>query len=155
AIARASLAAQGIAAERLLVTPTAFNTVLWRIVAVDGDRYHEGFRSLLDEAPRIGFDSFPRGTALAAELGGHDGLRRLAFFSKGFYKLDERDGQIRVSDLRMGQEPFYFFTFALAERASPPVPLAEPIRIGTRPDIDRGLPWLWRRALGEPLPPPR
>jgi inner membrane protein len=35
------------------------------------------------------------------------------------------------------------------------VPLAEPIRIGTRPDIDRGLPWLWRRALGEPLPPPR
>lgn len=155
AVARASLAAQGIAAERLLVTPTAFNTVLWRIVAVDGDRYHEGFRSLLDEAPRIGFDSFPRGTALAAELGGHEGLQMLAFFSKGFYKLAERDGQFRISDLRMGQEPFYFFTFALAERASPPVPLAEPIRIGTRPDVDRGLPWLWRRALGEPLPPPR
>jgi inner membrane protein len=154
-VARESLAAQGIAAERVLVTPTAFNTVLWRIVAVDGEHYHEGFRSLLDDAPRIDFDRFDRGTALGAGLGEVEGLRLLAFFSKGFYKLDERDGQIRVSDLRMGQEPFYFFSFVIAERASDPVPLPVTRRVGARPDLDRALPWLWRRALGEPLPPPR
>lgn len=154
-VARESLAAQGIAAERLLVTPTAFNSVLWRVVAVQGDAYFEGFRSLLDAPPRMHFDRFPRGTSLVAELPGHDGLARVAAFSQGFYKLQQEGGRVLVSDLRMGQEPTYFFTFVIARRASPPVPLplAEPV--GTRPDLRRGLPWLWRRALGEPLPPPR
>jgi inner membrane protein len=55
----------------------------------------------------------------------------------------------------MGQEPAYIFTFVIARRASAPVPLAVPEQVGTRPDVERGLPWLWRRALGEPLPPPR
>ena len=35
-IASASLASQGIRAESLRVTPTAFNTVLWRAVAGAG-----------------------------------------------------------------------------------------------------------------------
>ncbi len=154
-VARESLAAQGIAAERVLVTPTAFNTLLWRVVAVQGDAYHEGFRSLLDAQPQMSFDRFPRGQALEAELPGHDGLARIAAFSKGFYKLQEQGGRVLLSDLRMGQEPAYIFTFVIARRASAPVPLAVPQQVGARPDVARGLPWLWRRALGEPLPPPR
>lgn len=154
-IARSSLAAQGIAAEQVLVTPSAFNTVLWRIVAIDGERFHEGFYSLLDAAPRVAFEPFDRGTALAAELGGITGLARVQAFSKGFYKLQQQGERIVVSDLRMGQEPTYTFSFVIAERHSPPVALARPEQIGMRPDLQRGLSWLWRRALGEPLPPPR
>jgi inner membrane protein len=66
-VARAALAAQGIAAERLLVTPTPFNTVLWRVVAMEPARegrpasYHEGFRSLLDDGPGLRFDRFDQG----------------------------------------------------------------------------------------------
>ncbi len=37
AVARSALAAQGIVAERLLVTPAPLNTLLWRVVAVQGD----------------------------------------------------------------------------------------------------------------------
>lgn len=154
-VARRSLAAQGIAAERVLVTPSAFNSVLWRVVAVSGDDYFEGFRSLLDETPAMRFDRFPRGAALAAELPGHDGLRRIAAFSKGFYKLQQDGDRVLLSDLRMGQEPAYIFTFVIARRASAPVPLAVPEQVGERPDLGRALPWLWRRLLGEDLPPPR
>lgn len=154
-VARQSLAAQGIAAERVLVTPGAFNSVLWRVVAVTGDDYFEGFRSLLDRTPAMRFDRFPRGTALAAELPGHDGLRRIAAFSKGFYKLQQDGERVLLSDLRMGQEPAYIFTFVIARRASAPVPLAVPEQVGARPDLGRALPWLWRRLLGEDLPPPR
>ncbi len=154
-VARESLAAQGIAAERVLVTPSPFNTVLWRVVAVSGDAYFEGFRSLLDDTPAMQFDRFPRGTALAAELPGHDGLRRIAAFSKGFYRLQQDGDRVLLSDLRMGQEPAYIFTFVIAKRASAPVPLAVPEQVGARPDLGRALPWLWRRLLGEDLPPPR
>jgi len=154
-VARASLVAQGIAAERVLVTPTAFNTVLWRVVAVDGAHFHEGFYSLLDAEPRMAFDRFERGTALALELQGIDGVQRIAAFSKGFYKLHQRGDELLVTDLRMGQEPTYIFNFAVAERRSPPVALDPPVQLGARLDLERGLPWLWRRAWGEPLPPPR
>lgn len=154
-VARASLAARGIDAQQLLVTPTAFNTVLWRVVAVDGDSYHEGFYSLLDAKPVIPFDRFDRGAALATELHAIDGAQRIMAFSKGFFKLEQIGARMLISDLRMGQEPVYVFSFAVAQRQSPPVPMIPARQIGARLDLERGLPWLWRRALGEPLPPPR
>ena len=154
-IARAALAQQGIVVEHLLVTPTPFNTVLWRVVALAGDGYHEGFYSLLDDQPKIEFDRFPRGNALAAELQGIDGVQRIVAFTKGFYKLEQRGSRLLISDLRMGQEPNYSFTFAVAERHSPPVALNQPEQMSMALDIPRSLNWLWRRALGEQLPPPR
>ena len=39
--------AQGLPAERILVTPTPFNTLLWRVVVRTPDGYLEGFDSLL------------------------------------------------------------------------------------------------------------
>ena len=154
-VARASLASEGIRAEQVLVTPTAFNTLLWRVVAVAGNDYHEGFYSLLDGVPKVDFDRFERGAGLAAELRGVEGVERISEFSKGFYKLHQNGKSVLVTDLRMGQEPNYVFSFVVAERQSLAVPLAVPRQVGSRPDIERGLPWLWRRALGEPLPPPR
>jgi len=154
-LARASLMQQGIAVEHLLVTPTPFNTVLWRVVAVAGDDYFEGFYSLLDAQPQLEFDRFARGNALAAELQGIDGVQRLVAFTKGFYKLEQRGSRLLISDLRMGQEPNYSFTFAVAERHSPPVALAQPEQMSVTLDIGRSLDWLWRRAQGERLAPPR
>ena len=154
-IARASLAAQGIAAERLLVTPTAFNSLLWRVVAVTDDEFHEGFHSLLDAEPRIVFDRFARGMAIAPEVQAIAGVQRVAAFSKGFYKLQHEGALVVVTDLRMGQEPAYIFSFAVAERRSAALPLATPRQIGARVDLERGLPWLWRRMWGEALAPPR
>jgi inner membrane protein len=154
-IARASLAQQGIVAERVLVTPAPFNTVLWRVVAMSGSDFHEGFYALLDQQPRITFDRFDRGTALAGELMRIDGVQRIAAFSHGFFKLHAEGPRLFVTDLRMGQEPGYVFSFVVAERQSSARALPVPQQVGGRMDIERGLPWLWRRLQGEPLPPPR
>jgi inner membrane protein len=154
-LAQSSLLAQGVQAQRVLVVPTYFNSLLWRVVAVDGARYYEGFHSLLDAKGPIAFDRFERGSALAAELGEIDGVQRIAAFSKGFYKLHEDAGRVLVTDLRMGQEPAYAFSFAVAQRHSPPLPLHPPEAAGRRPDLQRALPWLWHRMWGRPLPPPR
>ena len=154
-VARASLAAQGIQTERVLVAPAAFSSVLWRVVAVSGDHFHEGFRSLLDATPLMAFDRFERGAALSEELKGLDAVQRIAAFSKGFYKLRLEGDRVLLSDLRMGQEPNYIFTFEVARQHSAPEPTMPPVQVGTRLDLARGLPWLWRRTLGEPVAPPR
>jgi inner membrane protein len=155
-VARASLEREGIAAERVLVTPTAFNTVLWRVVAMTPDAYHEGFHSLLDAEPHIRFDRFERGAALREALAGHGPVERIAWFSRGFYALSESDGRVRVTDLRMGQEPAYVFSFVVGRRNSAAlVPVEVPVRAGSRPEVGPALRWLWRRMGGEPLAPPR
>lgn len=154
-VAEQSLMAQGIPAQLLLVTPTAFNSLLWRVVAVDGEHYHEGFYSLFDAQPHVDFDRFPRGAALANELSGIPHVQRLSAFTKGFYKLREEAGRVFITDLRMGQEPRYIFDFAVAQRHSALRALEPPEQLGARPDLARGLPWLWRRMWGEELPPPR
>ena len=154
-VARAELARQGIAATALLVTPAPFNTLLWRVVAVEGEQYHEGFYSVLDAAPRIAFDRFDRGAKLLEGVQRIEAVQRIASFSKGFFKLQQAGSRVHISDLRMGQEPAYVFTFAVAESRSPLLPLTPPEQVGTRIDLARGLPWLWRRMWGEALAPPR
>ncbi len=154
-VATAALAQQGVAVERLLVTPTPFNTVLWRVLAVNGAHHHEGFYSLLDGPVPLQFDRFERGTSLAVQLQGDDRTQRIQRFSHGFYKLHADAESVRITDLRMGQEPHYVFSFVVARRQAgvlQPVPVQA---AGSRGDPARALAWLWPRLLGQPLPPPR
>jgi inner membrane protein len=150
-----ALAAQGHRVERVLVTPTAFNSVAWRVVAMQSDHYLEGFYSLMDAERSLRFDRFDRGTALEPELRGIDAYERIARFSQGFYTLRLDGARVLISDLRMGQEPAYIFSFVIAERASPARALPVPEQVGTRPEVGRLLPWLVRRIGGDTAAPPR
>ncbi len=139
----------------MLATPTAFNSILWRIVAVTPESYLEGFHSLLDRDRNIAFDSFPRGAELNAAMSGNRNVDRVARWTQGFYKLGERDGRIVVTDLRMGQEPYYSFNFVVGQRQSPSIAAVTPTHFREQHDLGQGLRWLWRRMLGEKLPAPR
>ena len=155
-IARASLDAQGIVAQRVLVTPSPFNTVMWRVVAVTPDAYHEGFYSLLDAERTVRFDRFDRGAALRGALAGHPPVEQLARFTHGFYALAQHGPEVRIADLRMGQNPAFAFEFAVARLEGSRLVVKEPSRAtGGRMGLRRGLPWLGLRILGHPLAPPR
>lgn len=154
-LAQAELRRQGLPAQQVLVTPTPLNTVLWRVIAVDGDHFFEGFYSLLDADTRIHFDAFSRGTSELAAVSGLEPVQRLSAFTQGFFKLQRRGDQLLITDLRMGQEPGYVFSFVVAQSHGPLQAVWPTTQVGARLDLARGLPWLWRRALGEPLPPPR
>lgn len=144
-----SLAAQGLTAQLLLVTPAPFNSLLWRIVAITpDDRYREGFRSLLDGARPLRLDPFARGTPAPAAFAAHWHLRRMVWFTQGFYKLERVDDALILTDLRMGQEPQYVFAFRIPQ-------VGLPRSVGGRLEIERGLQWLGPRMLGADLPPPR
>jgi len=150
--------ALGLSAQRVLVTPTPFNTVLWRIVLLHDDHYAEGFYSLLDPLVEPGraihFERYPRGTELEQRTAGFDDANMIREFSKGFYALSDDGRRIRITDLRMGQHPYYAFSFAFAEHHSEPLLALTPQRITRRLPVEAGLDWLWHRLQGTALAPP-
>lgn len=174
-LARASLQAEGIAGvggiggiggiggsggssvEGLLVTPAPFNTVLWRLLATTPTQYFEGYYSLLDKDRKIAWTAHPRGADLLAQHGQNPWVAEVARFSHGFYKLSEtgdNEKRLLVTDLRMGLEGAYSFSFDLgsqSERAAGPV---APTINRQRPDLGLALPWLWLRLKGNELPAP-
>ena len=172
-IAEASLRDQGVRVQRLLVVPTPFNTLLWRVLAIEGETYVEGYYALLDRDRKVSFQRYPRGEDLYRQSSDNWYVARIAWFSHGFFGMRREHGRLLISDLRMGQEPSYTFTFAIAQRptgtaevvppASSPGPQSAPVEAPPskpalkpqRLDLRIGLDWLWRRMWGEPIPYPQ
>ncbi len=153
---QAQLAAEGRPGARVLVTPAPLQTLLWRVVVMREGGYDEGFVSLLDAPGPVRLDRFASDTALEAQLASLDPVRRIRAFSHGFYKVQAQGDVAYLTDLRMGQEPGYVFSFRIAERDGEGrwIPV-RPANQGYRADTRAGLAWLWQRMWGEPVPPPR
>lgn len=115
-IARASLAAQGIAHERLLTTPAPFNSLLWRILAMNGERYYEGYYSVLDPDPVIRVTQHTSRTGLLSGIESHWPVQRLQWFTHGFNRVGTIGDNVVITDLRMGIEGAYTFAFKVGER---------------------------------------
>lgn len=143
-----------VKAEQRLVTPTPFNTLLWRVVVITPEGYAEGFYSLLDKTPQLNLKHFPRNEDLFDAVRGNWGAERMAWFTHGFFKMHEDDGKLMITDLRMGQEPFYSFTFVIAERVGDAWQSVTPVQVASRPDIEIALDWLGRRIGGDIVDPP-
>ncbi|MGX9254643.1 metal-dependent hydrolase [Pantoea ananatis] len=123
-----SLEQQGIATNKVLVTPTALNTLVWRSVIITPDRYGEAYWSLLSPRRPVTVTWRPRHPELFASFKGNGFAERIAWFSHGFYAMSERDGQVTIADLRMGDDDHYTFTFGLGTAQRPD---ARPQRIPT------------------------
>jgi inner membrane protein len=152
--ARQSLQAQGLPSQQLLVTPAPLSTLVWRVVALDGERFHEGFYALMDGGRTIRFVAHERGGSLATQNAEHPQLQRLARFTDGFFKVQGNSDKLVVTDLRMGQEPDYVFSFDIGPplQAGQTHPVAS--QISRRMDVGGGLNWLGQRMLGHDVPPP-
>ncbi len=142
-----SLEAGGFRHERLVMIPMPFNSLLWRGLAVDGDRYANVYVSLFDEGPAA-LHEHPRNLALAAALPDRRPVERIAWFSHGFYAFERRGGSILLRDLRVGVEPDYVLTFEVARYRSETAAMVPPERPPVRRDFSQ-LGWLWQRIFDE------
>ena len=131
---------------RWLTTPAPFNALLWRVVAMTGDgRYLEGYYSLLDAEPRVSFVSRRDGHELLEPLRDEAPVARLVWFSRGFFSGRELgSGEIVISDLRMGFEERFVFSFVVGRREGEVIDPA-PVRRLPGPDFPPGM---WA-ALGD------
>lgn len=131
----------------ILVTAAPLNTLLWRALVMTPDAYYEGWYSLLDPERKFTWEQFSRDEAVTARYANHPDVLRVASFSHGFFSVDERDQRLYVTDLRLGLEPFYSFRFDLGTLGENPP--SRSVRVGIRPDLTTGVPWLWQRVKGD------
>lgn len=140
--------AQGLAPQRTLSIPTPFNVLYWRTIIIDGDRYLNLYTSVLGSS--VSVYRHPRHPELEGCLSTTPPFRNLAAFTKGFYRMEESEGKIIFSDLRMGLTPQYVFRFQLGDtRNGAPRPVTSPLREPTVRGAPGDLQWLWSGILGE------
>lgn len=116
-VAIKSLEEQNLSTANVLVAPAPLS-VLWRIVAMDGDTYHEGFYSIFDQNKKIRFASYQSHRAIIDRNMNHWPIARLDWFTKGFIAASRENDQLVISDLRMGVEASYVFRFLMGSWSS-------------------------------------
>lgn len=150
-----ALAAAQIRPQALFVAPAPFNVLLWRVIALDGEDYHEALVSWFDRAPPR-LSRIPRGTQLAAALRDSPQHQRLQWFTQGFLRYDRIDDQLIVTDLRLGMTGFHPFRFAMASWQDGRWQLAErverlPARRGDLAQLQQLFARIWNEEQPVPL----
>jgi len=147
--AKVALQQQQITYDKVLVSPTPFNSLLWRILVINDNQYFQGFRSVFDDEKPIHFSQYNRQSELNLLLKDIHALQQLDWFSHGFYALEQHHHLIIAKDLRMGIEPSYFFRFVLAEEKPNKIIAVSPYRLASEHVSMPYLIQIWRRIWDE------
>ena len=118
-LAGAELGRLGLVDAPLFSTPTPFNTLLWRIVVLTEDGYLEGYDSLLVDEQSIRFTPHTSRRDALEAASNVWAVNRLRWFAQDFVRAEVQDDRLVLTDLRMGAEPKYVFSHAVAEFGNP------------------------------------
>lgn len=101
-------------------TPEPFSILLWRVVVrTADDHYVEAISGLLDTAPPE-YITLPLNSELGRALPETEQLAGLRWFTGDWLRYDDINGQLVVTDLRMGLGTgYYSFRFLVAQRTGP------------------------------------
>ncbi|MDR6991586.1 metal-dependent hydrolase [Luteimonas sp. 3794] len=145
-----ALVAMGLGDAPRFSVPMPANTVLWRVVAMSDDGYVEGFRSLAVDRGPMRFAAYPSDVDALRENAGLPAVQRLAWFNHGFMGAAVVDDTLQISDLRMGNEPDYFFRFDVAQRAGDGWRSIPPVQAEMTRDIAETWNATWARIWEQP-----
>ena len=99
--------------QKLLVMPTPFNSVYWRVLSYQGDSYYEAFTYVGDIKP-LQWQQYDNNRAFIKDSQ-PEFLARLEWFTQGWLRFDKVNGQLKITDLRLGLAHFHPFSFVIAE----------------------------------------
>lgn len=145
--AQTALSAQNIAVDQYISTPAPLTTLLWRFVAMSDGQYYEGYASVFDKPSEVTLHAYNTTPALLNDIKNEWGVKRLQWFTKGFYSVHEQQNNVVLSDLRMGMECQYVFNFKVGEINSNGVSVASFEKFSQRPsfnDIDKIWDRIWQ-----------
>lgn len=149
--AQTIFAKAGIQASNVFAIAAPFNTVVWKVIGLEDDRYHNLYLSLFDNDENARIYTHPRHPELVACLQDVDAFAKLKWFSRGYYRADLEEEKVVVSDLRMGLTQSYVFRFAIAEHNGEMASEIPPQAVGGRMEtFEQDLNWLADRFFGHP-----
>ena len=114
--AERTLASMGLGDAPYFSVPMPFNTLLWRVVAMTPSGYVEAERSVLVDDGPLHFRGYPSNVQALREAADVPVVQRLVWFNRGFMRAEVQEDRLVLSDLRMGLEPDYNFSFEVAAR---------------------------------------
>ena len=139
-----ALAGMGLEDAPVFLTPTPFNTLLWRVVVLTDDGYLEGFDSLVVDEGVMRFEAYESDNEALEAAGNLWAVQRLRWFSRDFMRATVDEGRLVLADLRMGTEPTYIFTHVVARQGNPHWE-AVPAELLPVSFSDRALADVWQR----------
>lgn len=135
--------------NHVLVQTTPFNSLLWRIVVMDDGGYKIGYYSIFDKNKDIKFKKFPLQNQYLKPIQDSKSVKRLKWFTKGFYTVGLRDNNIIMTDIRMGLEPDnYIFGFIVGKKDESGTTAITPLRYSNSRDMS-ALSKIWARIWDE------
>ncbi|UTP72987.1 metal-dependent hydrolase [Alteromonas sp. LMIT006] len=141
-----ALAAQGIDDRVYVSTPAPLTTLLWRSVVVEDDAYYEIYTSIFDYVDEVSITRYPTEPELLKNIADEWHVQRLQWFTKGLYSVKQVENEVILTDLRMGVENAYVFTFAVGQVSGSDIVLGDLRQIENRPSF-AGLPLILQRIV--------
>ncbi|EAV43812.1 hypothetical protein SIAM614_11828 [Stappia aggregata IAM 12614] len=141
---------EGIVPDEVFAIAAPFNILLWKVIGLQEGRYDNLYISLLDgvKAPEI--YPHPRHPELVACVEETEAFRKLQWFSRGYYRAEQENDKIVISDLRMGMTPNYAFRFAIADVQDQGIRAMSPVRVTSEQRVNpEDWAWLTSRVMGE------
>ncbi len=114
--AERTLAAMGLADAPYFSVPMPFNTLLWRVVAMTPSGYVDAEYSVVAPGETMAFRGYPSNVQALRQAEDLPAVQRLQWFNRGFMRAQVQGDRLVLSDLRMGLEPDYNFSFEVAAR---------------------------------------
>lgn len=142
-----AFASMDLQSNRYVSTPAPLTTLLWRSVLVSDTQYYEVFTSIFDAPNDVSIQAYPRYPNLLVPVQDEWGVKRLQWFTKGIYSVkQDDDGNIVFSDLRMGLQGAYVFSFVVAKPHENTLKVADFEHLSERGDISQ-LKQIWERIF--------
>ncbi|MEI8704462.1 hypothetical protein [Pseudoalteromonas sp. B62] len=85
-------------------------------MAITKQGHYEIYVSVFDEVKNVNIQFYPTENALLTKLNDAKQIVLLKRFTKGLYGVYQQNEQVVISDLRMGVEGNYVFSFVVAEQ---------------------------------------
>ncbi len=148
--AQSMLRQAGIAPRQVLVIPTPLNSYFWRVIALQENDYLNIYMPVFGGAEQVTSYRHPRGMELAKCLTENSAYGKLAWFSRGYFRLALHQNEVVFSDLRMGLTPNYVFRFVIAARRSDGIQTIPPHLVGTSRGSQEDIDWLLANLSHDP-----
>lgn len=106
-IFKENLEKENIKYEKMITMPAPLNIFMFNSIALQEDTLYVSTYSIFDDSKELDFIKIGRNSELIEMQKDTRAIKRLLWFSRGYYHIWENEGELYFSDLRFGRSDFW------------------------------------------------